>query len=103
MMPPIPRSGRKHLGTIGFRCDTLSRYHTFFQLCGNFDDYVDFVLFNDLVNQRDKSIRFFLPHADFQTSPYRHDLASYLAYTDAATTFIAAQNSRIAASVVQQM
>ena len=76
--------------------EALARYQAFFNLFRDFKGYVDFFLFQDLVNSETGLINFFLPHTDFKSSPYPGDLDGYRAYRDAVTAFIAARNTRIA-------
>lgn len=76
--------------------EALARYSTFFDLFGDFAGYVDFFLFQDLVNKDNCSIEFFLPHTDFNSRPYPANLDAYRAYRDAVTSFISARNTRIA-------
>lgn len=76
--------------------DALSRYGTFFDLFGSFEGYVDFFLFQDLVKAGNDRVDFFLPHTDFEDTPYPKDLEEYRTYQDAVVAFIAARNARIA-------
>ncbi|MFX0541538.1 DUF6994 family protein [Roseovarius sp. S4756] len=73
----------------------LERYHDFFDLFGSFAGYVEFFLFHDLVSNDWSSVEFFLPHKEFDRSPYPRDLSEYRTYRDAVTALVAARNARI--------
>ncbi len=74
----------------------LARYETFFHLFGDFEGYVDFFLFQDLINPETGRTNFFLRFTDFKSSPYPNDIDAYRVYRDAVTSFITARNIRIA-------
>lgn len=76
--------------------EALARYETFFDLFRDFEGYVDFFLFQDLVNSEKSRVNFFLPHTDFEASPYPRNIDAYRAYRNAVTAFITARNNRIA-------
>lgn len=74
--------------------NTLSRYHNFFSLFGNFGGYINFFLLNDLVDEQE-NIRFFLPFDNFKTRPTFADIQEYLTYKKGVLDFVHARNKRI--------
>jgi hypothetical protein len=76
--------------------ETLDRYSDFFRLFDSFQNYVDFFLLNDLVDENG-AVRFYLPFDGFQTSPGFHDVDDYLHYKQGVEAFINSRNSRIEA------
>ena len=89
---------RHYAGGVSPLSDVLMRYRDFFNLFGSFKGYVEFFLFQDLVQGDGRAINFFLPHTDFGHSPYPGNLGTYRAYRNAVMAFVAARNARIAAS-----
>jgi len=79
--------------------DTLERYAEFFGLFGNFRGYVEHFLLQDVVNEDCSAARFFMPFANFTTSPIPGSLDAYKAYRQRAVGFIEARNSRILQSL----
>ena len=77
--------------------ETLARYADFFGLFGDFAEYVDFFLLQDLVDEETSAVKFFTPFEDFTASPLPRPLNAYLAYRERAMEFIGARNHRIAA------
>ena len=75
--------------------DVLARYGDFFSLFGDFPGYARFFLLDDLLTDPGESVRFFLPHDGFRSSPFPSNLDSYRAYRDALTRFVAARNRRM--------
>lgn len=75
---------------------TLARYSDFFALFDDFTGYVDFFLFQDLVNEHDGSVEYFLPFTDFTSSAIPSDVESYRTYRDGSVAFLKARNARIA-------
>jgi hypothetical protein len=86
--PPEVRARREptHLGA-----------DPFFDLFGGFEGYVGFFLLDDLLTADRMGVEFFLPFDEFGGGATPRDLQEYRAYRDAATTFLSARNSRIAA------
>jgi hypothetical protein len=58
------------------------------------DEFVDFFLLNDLVNNRNE-IKFYLPFDGFNTKPGFNNKAEYLLYKQGVTEFVAGRNGRI--------
>jgi hypothetical protein len=75
--------------------DTLARYAGFFGLFGNFQGYVEHFLLQDLVTVDCSAVRFFMPFADFTTSPLPETVEVFRAYRELAIDFIKARNHRI--------
>ena len=68
--------------------ETLSRYEDFFKLFDDFKGYVDFFLFQDLVQSNYSSINYFLPSNNFNNSPIPNVIQEYKAYRKNMTEFI---------------
>src|SRR5690606_32654450 len=47
---------------------TLTAYDDFFRVFGNFEQYVEFFLLDDLVSESYSSVEFFAPFDDFKSS-----------------------------------
>lgn len=73
---------------------TLSRYDDFFGLFGTFEGYVEFFLFQDLVDASGR-VRFYLPFDGFNTPAVPRTLADYLAFLRAQAEFESARSRRI--------
>lgn len=74
----------------------LKRYASFFHLFGNFSNYVDFFLLNDLVNRNYSEVLIFAPGVPlFDSSPKPMDVPSYLAYREHSMNFVRLRNKRI--------
>ena len=75
--------------------ETLSRYRDFFKLFDDFKGYVDFFLFQDLVQSNYSSINYFLPSNNFNSSPIPNDVQEYKVYRKNMTKFINKRSKRI--------
>ena len=75
--------------------ETLSRYKDFFKLFDDFKGYVDFFLFQDLVQCNYSSINYFLPSNNFNNSPIPNDIQEYKVYRKNMTEFINKRSKRI--------
>ena len=75
--------------------ETLSRYKDFFKLFDDFKGYVDFFLFQDLVQSNYSSINYFLPSNNFNNSPIPNDIQEYKVYRKNMTEFINKRSKRI--------
>ena len=75
--------------------DTLRRYSQFFELFENFQGYVDFFLLQDLINNKDNSINFWLPFSGFGVNPLPKNIEEYLVYKKNLTNFISNRNQKI--------
>lgn len=87
---------RHYLGQPSPLASTLARYADFFALFGNFSDYVEFFLLNDLVSENASTVRFFLP-LNFDASGLPADADAYRAYRERLLAFLDARNRRIGA------
>jgi hypothetical protein len=76
--------------------DALGRYDDFFGLFDDFPGYVDFFHLQDLVNEADTTVRFFMPFHDFAMSPLPGSVDAYADYRRRAVEFISSRNRRIA-------
>ena len=72
---------------------TLNVYWAFFELFGNFDQYVEFFLLQDLV--QDGQVKFYLGSGDFTKPALPQDFDQYNEYMSNATHFLRARNLRI--------
>ena len=75
--------------------ETLSRYKDFFKLFDDFKGYVDFFLFQDLVQSNYSSINYFLPSNNFNNSPIPNDIQENKVYRKNMTEFINKRSKRI--------
>ena len=75
--------------------ETLNRYKDFFKLFDDFKGYVDFFLFQDLVQSNYSSINYFLPSNNFNNSPIPNDIQEYKVYRKNMTEFINKRSKRI--------
>ena len=75
--------------------ETLSRYRDFFKLFNDFRGYVDFFLFQDLVQPNYLSINYFLPSNNFNNSPIPNDIHEYKVYRENMIKFINKRSKRI--------
>lgn len=82
---------------------TLLRYKSFFDLFQNVDGYVEFFMLQDLVVERDKTTKFFLPFDDFNTTPVPKDLDSYKEYRRRSIEFVEARNRRIIQDIPSEL
>lgn len=75
---------------------TLTNYRDFFELFGDFREYVDFFLLQDLVAGDYSAIRFFTPFGDFATPAIPQTVVEYEMYRANSLEFVRARNARIA-------
>lgn len=76
--------------------DVLSRYTEFFDLFGNFRGYVDFFLFQDLVQADYAAVNFWLPFDGFNRPALPMDVHEYRSYRQRVEAFVRARNQRMA-------
>lgn len=86
---------RYYLGENSPLYDVLKRYKYFFDLFGNFKNYVDFFLLQDSVSEDYSSVEIALPFDNFKTSPAPHNFKEYFEYMKATIIFIKKRNIRI--------
>ena len=75
--------------------EVFKRYSQFFNLFETFIGYVDFFLYQDLVNEDYSEIKFWHPFDDFQGPPLPSNLNEYLAYKEKVISFLMERNQRI--------
>lgn len=83
-----------YLGRDNPLYSTLLRYKEFFDLFGDFREYIHFFLLDDLIDENN-NIKFYLPFDDFKTQPIFSDVSQYLLYKERVINFIKARNNRI--------
>ena len=83
-----------YLGQQSPLYDAILRYKEFFFLFENFNGYIDFFLFNDLIDENG-NIKFYIPFDNFATKPIFKDIDEYLTYKKGVMQFIKARNQRI--------
>ncbi|MDA9885660.1 hypothetical protein N9D26_00200 [bacterium] len=66
---------------------TLRRYKAFFDLFENFENYVEFFLLQDLIDNKTNEIKFYLPFDDFKTAPIFRSTDDYLRYKEGVIEF----------------
>jgi hypothetical protein len=86
---------RHYLGEDSPLASVLERYADFFGLFGNFQEYIEFFLLQDLVTTDFSSVKFFAQFDDFNASPVPAGIDAYRTYQRHATRFIEARNWRI--------
>lgn len=74
--------------------DVLSRYKYFFDLFESFENYVEFFLLQDLIDNRG-AIKFYLEFNNFETPPAFTKVDDYLKYKERMMAFIQNRNQRI--------
>ena len=74
--------------------NTLNNYKSFFNLFESFENYVDFFLFQDLIDD-DGRVKFYLPFDDFKTPPDFKTVKDYLIYKEKVLEFNDLRKSRI--------
>ncbi len=74
--------------------ETLMRYKDFFDLFVGFNEYVEFFLLQDFINDQ-KQVKFTLPFNDFIRSPLPQNSDEYRQYKDKTIELIDKRNSRI--------
>ena len=81
--------------------DTFQRYSSFFSLFQGFKEYKDFFLLQDLVEENDLSIKFFLPFDSFDHPPLPNNVEEYQSYKKHLIDFVRARNQRMLNSTNQ--
>ena len=75
--------------------EVFERYAEFFCLFEDFRGYVDFFLYQDLVEIDYSGIKFWHPFDDFKTSPLPTNKEEYMSYKDKVIVFLKGRNQRI--------
>ena len=78
----------------------FERYSQFFYLFENFKGYVNFFLYQDLVNEDCTEINFWHSFDDFQGSPLPSNLNEYLSYKEKVIDFLHRRNQRMLNSTI---
>jgi hypothetical protein len=73
----------------------LARYSDFFALFEDFRGYVDFWLLQDLVDDNNSAVRYFMPFDDFKPPAKPQDVDAYREYRRLSIEFVQARNRRI--------
>ena len=73
----------------------FERYADFFYLFQDFQGYVDFFLYQDLIEGDYSKVRFWHPFDEFKTSSLPTNLAEYLSYKEKVIDFLKKRNDRI--------
>ena len=81
--------------------EVFERYAEFFYLFEDFGGYVDFFLYQDLVETDYSGIKFWHPFDDFKTSPLPINIGEYLSYKDKVVEFLNGRNQRILHSTIK--
>ena len=74
--------------------DTIFTYKDFFNLFKDFEGYVKFFLFDDLVDDNNQ-VKFYLPFDNFKTKPEFQSIEDYRTYKTKMMNFITQRNLRI--------
>ena len=82
--------------------DTFLRYKNYFDLFVTFEEYVNFFLLNDLLDE-ERNVKFYLPFDNFNTKPTFECVEDYRTYKKGVITFIKLRNERINEFLKQQM
>ena len=75
--------------------DTFQRYSSFFSLFEDFKGYIDFFLLQDLVEENNLEINFFLPFNGFEHPPLPSNVEEYQSYKKHLIRFVKARNQRM--------
>ena len=73
----------------------LARYTDFFELFEDFPSYVEFFLLQDMVNEDDSEVKFFLPCDGFTLPPRARTPVDYADYRLKSMNFVRARNARM--------
>lgn len=74
---------------------TLQLYHNYFDLFKNFKGFVEFFLLQDFVDERDQSIKFFIPFDNFESNPLPQNPNEYILFMENLKGFIKLRGIRI--------
>ena len=81
--------------------DPLERYSQFFNLFDDFEGYVNFFLYQDLVEEDYSEIKFWHSFDNFVSPPLPTSIDEYLSYKTKVIGFIKARNQRMLSSTNQ--
>lgn len=86
---------RHYCGETSPLSTVLQRYSDFFDLFCTFQEYVEFWMLNDIVDDRYK-IRFYLPFDNFERNAAPHTVEEYQQLAESTIEFLQARTGRIA-------
>jgi hypothetical protein len=75
--------------------DTLQLYRNYFELFKNFKGFVEFFLLQDFVDERDQSIKFFIPFDNFESNPLPQNPNEYTLFMNRLNELIKLRGVRI--------
>ena len=84
-----------YLGEDSPLYDCLSRYEDFFRLFGDFRGYIEFFLFQDIINGSDMTVRFMHPFTKFGEHVLPESEPEYWSYMHNCMDFLHKRNARI--------
>lgn len=93
---------RYYLGEQSPLFEVLSSNPKYFGLFGEFDNFVEHFLLNDLVDAKTGQVRFFLPFEGFERAAYPKDVVGYQTYRANSLDFVNARNARISRLVAEK-
>lgn len=85
---------RFYIGELSPLYDTMSRYKDFFLLFQDFENYVNFFMLQDFVEEN-YQVKFSLPFDNFIRSPLPQDVDEYKQYKTITIDFVDKRNIRI--------
>ena len=74
---------------------TLIKYKSFFDLFESFENYVEFFLLQDLIDNKSSTIKFYMPFDDFKTRPSFNSVEDYISYKSKVLEFNSKRKARI--------
>jgi len=86
---------RYYLGEHSPLFDVINRYNEFFNLFGNFKNYIDFFLLQDAVSEDYSKVKIALPFDNFNSLPVPLNVDEYCNYMETTSQFIKKRNMRI--------
>tara|TARA_B100000886_G_scaffold107327_1_gene71664 strand:- start:228 stop:932 length:705 start_codon:yes stop_codon:yes gene_type:complete len=75
--------------------NNLLKYKNFFDLFESFENYVEFFLLQDLIDNKSSTIKFYMPFDDFKTRPSFNSVEEYISYKSNVLEFNSNRKSRI--------
>lgn len=75
--------------------NTLLKYKNFFDLFQSFENYVEFFLLQDLIDNKSSTIKFYMPFDDFKTRPSFNSVEDYISYKFKVLEFNSKRKARI--------
>ncbi len=78
--------------------EVFKRYSLFFSLFNSFNEYIDFFLLQDFIDEQEQ-VKFSLPFDDFKHSSFPKTIDEYLQYKTHTTDLVNSRNKRILESI----